>query len=364
MNSPFSSSRRAAFTLVELLVVIAIIGVLVALLLPAVQAAREAARRMQCANQVKNLSIACLNYENATGEMPYGRKFNYWDAYTWTQITLPYIEQQAIYDLYWTLPDPVPVAPNGNTPVSSSPIGNDPRMRQAREAQIPVYYCPSDTTPIANEIGSDSFGNYRGNYRGCVGATDLYGGRPHNFYWASLPSTMTDAVNSDGNAMIGAFGVNSPKPYTQVEVPPNRLRQFTDGTSGTLLISEGVAPRTQGWGGPLSAMIYGNMGGALFSAVDSPNSSNADFIIGPCPSNVDDEEYPFNNQCIAFRGTNAATGQTANSGLQAVALARSLHPGGVNASRADGSVHFDTDSVDTAVWRALGTRTFGETIAE
>src|SRR5688572_11157102 len=101
------TGRYHGFTLVELLVVIAIIGILVALLLPAVQAAREAARRTSCINNIKNLSLACLEYENATGELPYGRKFDDWDAYTWTELILPYIEFQDVYNLYWTLPDPV-----------------------------------------------------------------------------------------------------------------------------------------------------------------------------------------------------------------------------------------------------------------
>ncbi len=119
-----------AFTLVELLVVIAIIGVLVALLLPAVQAAREAARRSKCANSVKNLSLACLNYESSHKKLPPARKFDYWDAYTWTQYILPYIEQQAVYDLYWTLSDNNFKVPSiGNWPTSCGPIGNDVRLR-------------------------------------------------------------------------------------------------------------------------------------------------------------------------------------------------------------------------------------------
>ena len=82
-------SPYRGFTLVELLVVIAIIGVLVALLLPAVQAAREAARRASCVNNVKNLALGCLNYEATNKNLPYGRKFDYWDSYTWTELSCP-----------------------------------------------------------------------------------------------------------------------------------------------------------------------------------------------------------------------------------------------------------------------------------
>src|SRR5688500_16636085 len=136
------TGRCHGFTLVELLVVIAIIGILVALLLPAVQAAREAARRSTCINNIKNLSLACLTYESARNELPYGRKFDIWDAYTWTQLVLPHIEQQAVYDLYWTLPNPK-YSHNRPAPSSYGPLADDPRMRQARHTQIPVFYCPS-----------------------------------------------------------------------------------------------------------------------------------------------------------------------------------------------------------------------------
>jgi prepilin-type N-terminal cleavage/methylation domain-containing protein len=100
MNPQILRSRRQAFTLVELLVVIAIIGVLVALLLPAVQAAREAARRTQCIDHIKNCALGCLTFESSKGKLPYGRKYDVWDTYTWTQAVLPYIEQPAIYSLY------------------------------------------------------------------------------------------------------------------------------------------------------------------------------------------------------------------------------------------------------------------------
>jgi prepilin-type N-terminal cleavage/methylation domain-containing protein len=96
--------ERGGFTLVELLVVIAIIGVLVALLLPAIQAAREAARRSQCLNNLKQLSLGSMSFESARGGLPYGRKFDRWDAYTWTQVLLPQIEQPGVAALYWTLP--------------------------------------------------------------------------------------------------------------------------------------------------------------------------------------------------------------------------------------------------------------------
>lgn len=356
-------NRTRGFTLVELLVVIAIIGILVALLLPAVQAAREAARRATCTNNLKNVALACMNYESAKGEMPYGRKYNEWDTYTWSQIILPQLEEQAVYDLYWTIDQEG--ESDGQNPSPNGPIGDDQRLRNARHTPIPSFYCPSDVTPVQNEFNTLAFGCLRGNYRGCVGAGDMYGGRPAPP--AVLLPLVLEAVRADSNALIGAFGVNVPGPsesagYTERNVPPNRLRQFSDGTSHTLLLSECVAPTTPGWGGPTASIIYGNMGGSLFSAAEGPNSTSPDRIIGPCPQHdLDPPDGDYIEPCAASGGY---PGQGNPGARSATSFARSRHPGGVNAALADASVRFSTDDTDTEVWRALGTRAFDDIIRE
>src|SRR5690242_1228047 len=95
---------RGAFTLIELLVVIAIIAVLIGFLLPAVQQVRAAAARAKCSNNLKQLALACNSYYDVQQSMPYARKYDMWDTFTWTQLILPYIEQTAIFNGYWPLP--------------------------------------------------------------------------------------------------------------------------------------------------------------------------------------------------------------------------------------------------------------------
>lgn len=328
--------RHVGFTLVELLVVIAIIGVLVSLLLPAVQAAREAARRTSCLNNVKNLSLGAMNHEASKKQLPIGRKFDYWDTYTWTQAILPNIEQQAVFQLYWTFPNP---KFSNAQPGSNGPIGDDARLRQARHSQVSLYYCPSDNTPAANEMTTPSYGFWRGTYRGCVGAGDAYGDR-------------IKAV--DGQvaryAWKGAFGVvDSLGAATKALNPGVRLKEISDGTSNTLAFSEGLVPTIPDWGGAIGETIYGNMGGALFSAYTTPNSTVPDEIYGLCPQEHGDSQYLA--PCTQLPGGPQGTAGAARS----FAAARSVHPGGVNASMVDGSIKFVSENVDGLVWRGVGT---------
>jgi prepilin-type N-terminal cleavage/methylation domain-containing protein len=349
-----ATRRRRGFTLVELLVVIAIIGVLVALLLPAVQSAREAARRTQCLNNLKNLSLGALTYESSRGELPFGRKFDIWDAYTWTQSILPGIEQQALYQLYWTLPErKFRGQGHGGDDIHNQnfgPHGNDARRRQARLTQIPLFCCPSDNTPQPNELHRTDFDLYRTTYRGCTGAGDMYGNRLY----------VVDGPVPEG-AWKGALGV-AKLPKTELS-PAVQLKEISDGTSNTMLFSEGRVPTTPDWAGPIGSAIYGNMAGALFSAYKTPNTPDPDEIKGACPWQGGDTEYPI-QWCVRPRTPVGADprqngpqhpGYGGNDGDNVFASARSLHAGGVNASMVDGSGRFFADNVDLAVWRAAGT---------
>src|SRR5437868_1320138 len=336
------TSRHRGFTLIELLVVIAIIAVLVGLLLPAVQKVREAAARARCANNLKQLALACHGYYDVQQSMPYGRKYDIWDTYTWTQLILPYIEQVAIYDDYWTLPK-TGFNPNNTNdqhyPSPNGPIGDDPKLREARQAIIPPYLCPSDPGPRLNEEYTTSYGFERGNYRACVGSGDMYG-------------IATDTTTGPWGK--GIFGVQPNQTADPGKGPQTRGVRFADipdGTSNTLLLSEGiVATIGNAWGGPIGETIYGNMGGALFSASLTPNSTAPDRVNGPCPRDQSDPLYKA--PCLQL-GTYA---WWQPCGAKAHAAARSYHNGGVNAALADGSIRFFANTIDQFTWRALATR--------
>ncbi|QDU57606.1 DUF1559 family PulG-like putative transporter [Aeoliella mucimassa] len=347
------------FTLVELLVVIAIIGILVALLLPAVQSAREAARRAACTNNMKQLALANLNYESANRRLPYGRKYDLWDAYTWTALVLPQIEQQQVFDNFWTLPE-TPIRTSGVA--NYTPLADDPRIRSSREAIIDGFYCPSDDTPQPNEIGTPAYGFYRGNYRGCTGNGDMYGDRLTEAEFRVF--RLSDGTDT---SPFGP-GVFSVKSESGVDRTPGdmtftnrtfecRLAQIVDGTSQTVMLSEGIVPTIPEWGGALGETVYGNMGGALFSTATPPNSSMQDRIHGPCPADQGDNDYPA--PCYP-RTVGLHPGSLKPAGARGFAAARSYHPGGVVAAMADGSVKFVQDDVDWIIWRAAGTRDQGE----
>jgi prepilin-type N-terminal cleavage/methylation domain-containing protein/prepilin-type processing-associated H-X9-DG protein len=343
LHSRVRPPHRPAFTLIELLVVIAIIGILMALLLPAIQKVREAANRMKCASNLRQLSVASHNYHNDFNEMPYARKYDIWDTYTWTQLLLPYIEQNAIHALYWTLPQ---TGYRTSYPGPNGPIGNDVRLREARHTALQTYVCPSDKGATGNELGTLPYGNRRGNYRACVGSGDLYGtpiGQP--------------ASNTSFAGVFVTKPNQSVDPGAAVKTAGVRISHIPDGTSNTLLLSEGlVAAETAGWGGPIGVIIYGNMGGALFSAALTPNSSAPDRPIGPCPRNQGDTSYLAPCQSLGGNAWWTRSGPGAYTG------ARSMHAGGVNAVMGDGSARFFANGVDLAVWVALGTKGNSEVV--
>ncbi len=354
-----------AFTLVELLVVIAIIGVLVALLLPAIQAAREAARRSQCVNNLRQLAIAHINYENSLeGFIPMAKYWcnsggackhpikagigSWWDDHSWYLPLMPYIEQIGLADM---------VDPNRSF--------SDAFHLEARKAMIPTHACPSDIGLQKNEWtgGPDpnKWARVRTNYVVNAGNT-VYG--QHDLY----PSASPDYVMFRG------------APFAPGDVTP--IAKITDGTSNTLMMSEIIVlPETNGWGGPYSDTQTA-LGSQIFTGWQPPNSNAADAIAYSYGWNGAPEVVAAFAQAgliFPLQATDASSGGIPVAGgrggagnlvegvLDPVTVlhsegrkqqritARSRHPGGVNASRCDGSVGFFTDDIDLSTWRSLTT---------
>jgi prepilin-type N-terminal cleavage/methylation domain-containing protein/prepilin-type processing-associated H-X9-DG protein len=308
------SCSRRGFTLVELLVVIAIIGILIALLLPAVQAAREAARRSQCTNNLKQITLGVHNYESSYKALPAGA---YACCYgTWLIPVLPYVEQDALYRKYVRL--------------AGMNLPPDTRYGSAEnqvvtKSQIPAYTCPSDIPSASSSIYSGiTFHNYVANY----GNTGRYG-------------ESTYGVDSSGNP--NRFGG---APFKQVSsdatTPQNmQLRDILDGLSNTLMFSEAI----QGKSNDLRGFSWW-AGSCHFETYLTPNSAQPDVLEGA-------------GYCVATAGLNPPCIAT-SSGIYQTNAARSRHPGGAQASMCDGSVRFFSDSIALDTWRRLGTSAGGD----
>ena len=295
-----SSHFSSGFTLVELLVVIAIIAMLVTLLLPAVQSAREAARRSQCLNNLKQISLAMHNYHGAQEKLPVGAYSCCWG--TWQIEVLPFVEDAAAHDLY----DHTNKINWGDT----SSMYMAPKNRPITTRRFPLLQCPSDRE-VTHFEGVTSH-NYVANF----GNTTHYHHEEFNgFKFAGAPFYGTEDL-----ALV-RFG---------------QFKKITDGLSKTLMLSEQV----QGLGNDLRGFSWWGWA-AGFETSLTPNSAQPDVMQ---QSAYCDRAFPVNPPC---------TGQS--SALPMHQAARSRHDGGVVASHCDGSARFYTDDVYLNVWQALGT---------
>jgi prepilin-type N-terminal cleavage/methylation domain-containing protein len=319
--------NQRAFTLVELLVVIAIIGMLIALLLPAVQAARETARRAQCASQLRQLTIAVLGYEAIERGLPplamswttdhYRRNqpgpLDWWVGHGWYSLIGPYIGDDA-----WA------------SRIDFSVSMCHPRNEPVRRTYLKLHECPSDIGLQQNEWNIDIWSRWLANYVVNAGNTN-YG--------------------QDDLGAIPFLGA----PFTGVE--KTRMSQIEDGTSTTLMMSEVVVPRGTVPFGGIYAQTMLSEAGQIFTGYNPPNSTVPDAIgygrdgalgAGRANARYLDAGIP---PPISLGG----------SPLRTHIAARSKHTGGVNASRCDGAVGFYSDTIGEVVWRALTTAAGGAT---
>ncbi len=346
-NPKSTTPKSKGFTLVELLVVITIIGILISLLLPAVQAAREAARRMQCQNNLKQLALAVVNYESQWQIFPpssswaadaspsdSGQLGNY--RANWCILVLPFLEQQALYNAF-----------DFTKPISGS---TSPNNVAARSVQISTMLCPTDSRNREPFMGSQNSATSalgdnwaRGNYAANAALGQMITGTDVNC--AALPSSAGWKLSY----MRGVMGANSSVTVAQVR----------DGTSNTALLGEIRAGVTNFdsrgvWalsGG--SSALWGH--GGIYGDDYGPNCSYMD----------SDDIIAGSAIRAAFGGIDGliAEGMPCYSdwSVNVQQTARSMHAGGVNACFADGSVHWIGDYIqvkpstttDLSVWDRL-----------
>ncbi|RCS46330.1 DUF1559 domain-containing protein [Bremerella cremea] len=320
--------RRHAFTLVELLVVIAIIGVLIALLLPAVQQAREAARRIQCTNNQKQIGLAIHNYHDTFGKLPYnavpqsGSVGDRQRGPSWLVRLLPFVEQNSAYDQFvftgdWTMQD-----------------GPSPNAAVLGLLRVPGFNCPSSPLPETEKQNTNANGEVELQLVNYVGITGSYwqGGTSNVVSTSQQDSSYGDAVY---NGMIVPVSSKS---------NAIRLATVSDGTTNTMMVSEQsdyfynasgakVDRRSSGHAGK----SWGNGGGA-----------------GSWTANVTTVRY-----AIATEG---GTGNGADYHVNIPLV--SAHPGGVLITQGDASVRFLAETVNFAILTGLADRQDGNVLGE
>ena len=354
MNTGRVRIRPRAFTLVELLVVIAIIGILVALLLPAVQAAREAARRTQCVNNLKQIVLSMHNYHDKFQVFPMTYSWravpgdtgggNFQNSFSDKYFLLPYLEQTPRYDNANQFQQPFD---------SGGWFGND--NIQTQSTRLPMFNCPSNGNTLFSGAANFTYAiNHGTSHRSHTGNAVL-------------------ADNSRHNGVAAFIGPNNANHWLKNDSPVG-FHSILDGTANTAAYSEFIlqdpnvqtAQFNRDRGAKARAQVFTWAGGANTDAMRNNCLSLTDYSGRPdmrgrswawsfmgVGSSYNHTMLPNERSCHSY------TDDWGGSNLMA---AGSNHPGGVNVGVADGSVKFVGQTIDRFVWWGLGTRDSGENV--
>lgn len=340
---------RRGFTLVELLVVIAIIGILVGLLLPAVQAAREAARRMQCSNNVKQIGLALLNYESAHKRFPPGAihssmprgsgRSGFSFGPSFYGLILPFVEQVPLYNsLTFSGRSPGYIHEGGGSAFNGG-LANRPFVLEA--GPIDFMRCPSSDGPIATRRNADFTYSPFAHYAGVAGGID--------------PVTFTERrfFNDGFLGLIAGGGM----------LAPNIGQKFatcTDGSSNTIIIGEmsGILERLVedtfsyvAASGTVHGWLMGTRAGGVPPSYGA-GSGGDDRCFNTVSIRYSPNQEPFANQLFPGMGSNVGANNPLNS----------RHTGGVMVGLTDGSVHFISENMELETLKKMAIRDDGRTI--
>jgi prepilin-type N-terminal cleavage/methylation domain-containing protein/prepilin-type processing-associated H-X9-DG protein len=339
--SSVSLRRPSGFTLVELLVVIAIIGVLVALLLPAVQAARAAAARMSCSNNVKQIGIGLHNYHDTFKTLTPMNVGGPWEVFSWRVHILPFIEQGSVYDgiTFSNI-----TSPTQHVPWSSTQPDALGRLPGYRGVEISAYVCPADGGLTAAAANTNTIG--RTSYRASVGTT--------------INNNSTGDTNGMFRPVIG-----------------RNFAETFDGLSNTVMISEmcmaNIGNRMDVKGNVLHSIAGGAdaaFAQACLAASEGgtgkriPQGSIGNVVTAYSPGQRWPDGRPVFSAVTTYLAPNQIScKEGGNTDQQYGAYtANSRHSGGVMAGMGDGSVKFVSETIDLVTWQASGTRAGGESL--